>query len=47
VATVLEKVTGVRFDELMRQRFFAPLGLPGGFNVAALSEPEQKMPRFG
>jgi CubicO group peptidase (beta-lactamase class C family) len=42
VATVLEKVTGVRFDELMRQRFFAPLGLPGGFNVAALSEPEQE-----
>ena len=42
VGTILEKVTGVRFDELMRQRFFAPLGLPGGFNVAALSEPEQK-----
>jgi len=42
VATILEKVTGMRFDELMRQRFFAPLGLPGGFNVAALSEPEQK-----
>ena len=42
VGTVLEQVTGVRFDELMRRRFFAPLGLPGGFNVAALSEPEQK-----
>ncbi len=42
VGTILEKVTGVRFDELMRRRFFAPLGLPGGFNVAELSEPEQK-----
>ncbi len=42
VGTILEKVTGVRFDELMRRRFFAPLGLPGGFNVAALSEPEQE-----
>ena len=42
VGTVLEKVTGIRFDVLMRQRFFAPLGLPGGFNVAALSEAEQQ-----
>jgi len=41
VATVLEKVTGVRFDELMEQRFFAPLGLRGGFNVAAFSETER------
>ena len=41
VGTVLEKVTGVRFDELMRQRFFEPLGLTGGFNVAALPEAEQ------
>lgn len=43
VGTVLEKVTGVRFDELMRDRFFAPLGLAGGFNVAALSDSEQKL----
>jgi len=42
VATVLEKVTGIRFDALMRQRFFEPLGLPGGFNVADLSEAERQ-----
>ena len=42
VATVLEKVTGIRFDALMRQRFFEPLGLSGGFNVAGLSESDQK-----
>ena len=42
VGTVLEKVTGTRFDILMRQRFFEPLGLPGGFNVAELSENEQR-----
>jgi CubicO group peptidase (beta-lactamase class C family) len=41
VGTILEKVTGVRFDQLMEQRFFAPLGLAGGFNVAALTEAEQ------
>jgi len=40
VGTVLEKVTGVRFDELMHQRIFAPLDLAGGFNVAELSEAE-------
>jgi CubicO group peptidase (beta-lactamase class C family) len=42
VGTVLEKMTGVRFDELMRQRFFEPLGLGGGFNVAGLSETDQQ-----
>jgi len=42
VGTVLEKATGQRFDVLMQQRFFDPLGLPGGFNVAELSESEQK-----
>jgi len=42
VGTVLEKVTGLRFDVLMQQRFFDPLGLPGGFNVAGLSPTEQK-----
>jgi CubicO group peptidase (beta-lactamase class C family) len=36
VGTVLEKVTGRRFDVLMRERFFEPLGLTGGFNVAGL-----------
>lgn len=42
IGTVLEKVTGVRFDLLMRQRFFEPLGLAGGFNVAGLSPTEQQ-----
>ncbi|MCG6950555.1 MAG: beta-lactamase family protein [Acidobacteria bacterium] len=42
VGTILEKVTGVRFDHLMKQRFFEPLGLAGGFNVAGLSEVDQK-----
>jgi CubicO group peptidase (beta-lactamase class C family) len=42
VGTILEKVTGTRFDELMLQRFFGPLGVAGGFNVAALSEAEQE-----
>ena len=42
VGTVLEKVTGVRFDHLMRQRFFEALALPGGFNVSELSEGEQQ-----
>ncbi len=42
VGTVLEKVTGVRFDVLMHQRFFEPLRLPGGFNVAGLPESEQE-----
>jgi len=42
IGTVLEKVTGVRFDVLIRQRFFEPLGLAGGFNVAGLSESDQK-----
>jgi len=41
VGTVLEKVTGVRFDVFMRERFFAPLDLAGGFNVAELSEADQ------
>jgi CubicO group peptidase (beta-lactamase class C family) len=41
VGTVLEKVTGMRFDHLMQERFFEPLGLGGGFNVAALTEAEQ------
>ena len=42
VGTVLEKVTGIRFDVLMRERFFAPLGLAGGFNVAGFSETDQQ-----
>ncbi len=41
VGTVLERVTGVRFDLLMHERFFEPLGLAGGFNVAELSPSDQ------
>jgi CubicO group peptidase (beta-lactamase class C family) len=41
IGTILEKATGMRFDELMRSRFFAPLGLAGGFNVASFSEADQ------
>ncbi len=42
VGTVLEKVTGTRFDVLMHQRIFEPLGLPGGFNVSGFSGSDQK-----
>lgn len=38
IGTVLEKVTGARFDVVMDERFFKPLGLSGGFNVAGLPE---------
>ena len=41
IGTILENVTGMRFDKLMRSRFFAPLGLAGGFNVASFSESDQ------
>ncbi|MEJ2581778.1 MAG: serine hydrolase [Acidobacteriota bacterium] len=42
VGTVLENVTGVRFDQLMKQRFFEPLELRGGFNVSGLSGADQQ-----
>lgn len=42
VGTILEKMTGVRFDMLMRERIYLPLGLPGGFNVAELPESDQQ-----
>jgi CubicO group peptidase (beta-lactamase class C family) len=35
--TVMEKVTGKRFDRLMREVVLDPLGLSGGYNVADLS----------
>jgi CubicO group peptidase (beta-lactamase class C family) len=41
VGTVLERVTGARFDRLMHERFFAPLGLAGGFNVAEFPDHDQ------
>jgi CubicO group peptidase (beta-lactamase class C family) len=43
VGTILEKLTGLRFDHLMKLRFFEPLGLPGGFNVAEFPESEQQL----
>jgi CubicO group peptidase (beta-lactamase class C family) len=40
VATVMERITGERFDLLMRRLVFDPLGLAGGFNPAAFSNAE-------
>ena len=42
VATVLERVTGQRFDELMGERFFDAHGIDGGFNVADFSAEQQQ-----
>ena len=42
IGTVLEKVTGERFDVLMQKRIFEPLSLPGGFNVANFSDSERQ-----
>ena len=36
VATVMEKVTGERFDRLMRRLVLDPLGMRGGFNPAEM-----------
>jgi CubicO group peptidase (beta-lactamase class C family) len=36
-ATAMEKVTGQRFDRLMRERVLDPAGLTGGYNPADLS----------
>ncbi|WP_228893324.1 serine hydrolase domain-containing protein [Pseudoduganella aquatica] len=38
VGTVMEAATGERFDLLMQRLVMAPLGLRGGFNVAALPQ---------
>ncbi len=40
IGTVMERVTGERFDRLMRQLLLAPLGLRGGYNPAAFSPEE-------
>ncbi len=37
IGTVMEKVTGQRFDRLMRSLVVEPLGLQGGYNAAELS----------
>jgi CubicO group peptidase (beta-lactamase class C family) len=42
VGTILELVSGKRFDILMQERFYAPLNLEGGFNVATFTPDEQE-----
>ena len=37
LAGVMEAITGLRFDRLMRELLFAPLGLEASFNLADLS----------
>jgi CubicO group peptidase (beta-lactamase class C family) len=37
IGTIMERVTGERFDRLMQRLVLAPLGLRGGYNVAELS----------
>ena len=41
LATVMEKVSGQRFDVLMRERVLKPLGMRGGFNAVDFSEAER------
>jgi CubicO group peptidase (beta-lactamase class C family) len=33
IATLMEKMTGRRFDEYMRDRIFRPIGIKGSFNI--------------
>ena len=40
IGTVMEKVTGERFDRLMRRLLLAPMGLRGGYNPAEFSPDE-------
>lgn len=40
VASVMESVTGERFDRLMRRLILDPMGLPGGFHPADFSAAE-------
>ena len=42
VGTIMEKVTGERFDRLMRRLVVVPLGLSGGFNPGEF--PEARVP---
>lgn len=37
IGTIMERVTGERFDLLMQRLILAPLGLHGGYNVAELA----------
>ncbi|MBL8968609.1 MAG: serine hydrolase [Spirochaetaceae bacterium] len=38
LATVMERLSGERFDLYMRDRVLGPLGIDGGYNVALLSD---------
>jgi CubicO group peptidase (beta-lactamase class C family) len=38
IAQVLECITGIRFDKLMRRAVFAPLGLDAGYNWSGVSQ---------
>ena len=40
IGTVMEQVTGERFDRLMRRLLLAPMGLRGGYNPAEFSRAE-------
>lgn len=40
IGTVMEKVTGERFDRLMQRLLLAPMGLRGGYNLAEFSPSE-------
>lgn len=40
IGTVMERITGERFDRLMQRLILAPLGLRGGYNVAELAPAE-------
>jgi CubicO group peptidase (beta-lactamase class C family) len=37
IGTIMERVTGERFDRLMKRLLLAPMGLHGGYNVSELS----------
>ena len=40
VGTIMERVTGERFDLLMQRLVLSPLGMHGGYNVAELAQQE-------
>ncbi|SFF61918.1 CubicO group peptidase, beta-lactamase class C family [Duganella sp. CF458] len=40
IGTIMERVTGERFDRLMQRLLLAPMGLRGGYNPAGFSQQE-------
>ncbi|MBK8051218.1 MAG: beta-lactamase family protein [Anaerolineales bacterium] len=38
LGTILERISGERFDQFMQRTVFTPLAIDGGYNVAALSD---------